>query len=157
MKRQMVKKLVSSSLVAAMAVSLLSGCGGGGGGSTLGELNEATDQTDFTVFSSMSALSGGYDDNVVLNDMQDKAGIKIAWETQSDSINEQVNIRIAGNELPDAFQGIGFTNYELTNYGGDGTFIDLTPYLTEEYMPNLTKILADNPDIKEAITMEDGG
>ncbi|MBR1635920.1 MAG: extracellular solute-binding protein [Lachnospiraceae bacterium] len=153
----MVKKLAAASMAAALTVSLLAGCGGSGGGSTLGELNEDTGQTDFKVFSAMSALSGGYDDNVVLNDMMDKAGIKIDWETQSDSISEQVNIRIAGNELPDAFQGVGFTNYELTNYGGDGTFIDLTPYMTEEYMPNLAKILEDNPDIKEAITMEDGG
>ncbi len=145
------------SLVAAMSVSMLGGCGGGGNKTAQGELNENTDQTDFKVFSGMSALSGGYEDNVVLNSMADKAGIKIAWETQSDSISEQVNIRIAGDELPDAFQGVGFSNYELSNYGSDGTFIDLTPYLTSECMPNLSKILEENPDIKEAITMEDGG
>ena len=33
----------------------------------------------------------------------------------------------------------------------------MTPYLTEEYMPNLAKILEENPDIKSAITMSDGG
>lgn len=63
---------------------------------------------------------------------------------------------LPGGELPDAFMGVGFNNYDLTNYGSDGTFIDLTPYLTEEYMPNLTKILEENPDIKSAITMSDG-
>ena len=158
MKRNIIKKILSTSLIAAMSVSLLCGCGSSGGSTAnTGEVNEDTEQTDFKVFSAMSALSGGYDDNVVLNDMMDEAGISIDWETQSDSIDEQVNIRIAGNELPDAFQGIGFSNYELTNYGGDGTFLDLTPYLTEEYMPNLSKILEENPDIKEAITMEDGG
>ena len=104
----------------------------------------------------MSALSSGYDDNPVLNEMQETAGIKINWECMSDSLSEQVNIRIAGDELPDAFQGVGFSNYELTNYGGDGTFIDLSPYLTEEYMPNLAKILEEHPQIRSAITMSDG-
>ena len=66
----------------------------------------------------------------------------------SDSLSEQVNIRIAGNDLPDAFNAVGFSNYDLTNYGQDGTFIDLTPYITEEYMPNLTKILEEHPDIR---------
>lgn len=74
----------------------------------------------------------------------------------SESLGEQVNIRIAGNELPDAFMGVGFSNYDISRYGDDGTFINLTPYLTEEYMPNLTKILEENPDIKSAITMDDG-
>lgn len=104
----------------------------------------------------MSALSKGYDDNVVLKELQENAGISINWETMSDSLSEQVNIRIAGNELPDAFMGVGFSNYNLTSYGEDGTFIDLTPYLTEEYMPNLAKILDEHPEIKSAITMDDG-
>ena len=54
------------------------------------------------------------------------------------------------------FMGVGFSNYDISRYGDDGTFIDLTPYLTEEYMPNLSKILDENPDIRSAITMDDG-
>ena len=64
--------------------------------------------------------------------------------------------RIAGNDLPDAFNAVGFSNYDLTKNGEDGVFIDLTPYITEEYMPNLTKILEEHPDIRAAITMDDG-
>ena len=51
---------------------------------------------------------------------------------------------------------IGFSNYDLARYRRDGTFIDLTPYMTAEIMPNLTRILAENPDIHAAITMNDG-
>lgn len=105
----------------------------------------------------MSALSGGYEDNTVLNQMQENAGISIEWITMSDSLAEQVNIRIGTDDLPDAFQAVGFSNYDLSNYGKDGTFIDLTPYLTEEYMPNLSKILEKYPEIRSAITMNDGG
>ena len=114
-------------------------------------------QTDFYIMGGMSALSAGYDSNPVLNKMAEDAGITIEWDTMSDSLAEQVNIRIAGEQLPDAFQGVGFNNYDLATYGADGVFIDLTPYINEEVMPNLTKILEENPDIRAAITHEDGG
>ncbi len=122
-----------------------------------GVANTDTSQTSFTIMGGISALSKGYDNNEVLNKLQEDAGIHIDWNVMSDSLSEQVNIRIAGRQLPDAFLGVGFNNYDLTTYGSDGAFIDLTPYLTEEYMPNLTRILEENPDIRSAITMSDGG
>ena len=134
----------------------LTACGQKPGYEVRGEANTDTSQTDFSILGGMSALSKGYDDNVVLNQLQKDAGINIDWTVMSESLAEQVNIRIAGDELPDAFMGVGFSNYDLSRYGDDGTFIDLTPYLTEEYMPNLTKILEENPDILSAITMDDG-
>ena len=160
MKRKNV--LLILALVLSVSASALAGCGSKGKDSGAaadaepGVANEDSSQTEFKVLSGMSALSGGYDDNVVLKEMQDNAGIKINWETMSDSLAEQVNIRIAGNQLPDAFQGVGFSNYDLTSYGEDGVFIDLTPYLTEEYMPNLSAILKEHPEVKSAITMSDG-
>lgn len=155
------KRVLAAVLAAMTMASLLAGCGGSDTASESATseavASDDTSQTAFKVFAAKSALSPGYDDNTVLNAMADEAGISIEWETMSDSIDEQVNVRIAGGELPDAFQGIGFSNYNLANYGADGTFIDLTPYLTEEYMPNLTAILEEHPEIKAAITMEDGG
>lgn len=106
-----------------------------------GVANPDTSQSEFAIMGAQSALSPGYTDNVVLNQMQEGAGISIDWTTMSESLAEQVNIRIAGDELPDAFLGVGFSNYDISRYGDDGTFIDLSPYLTEEYMPNLSKIL----------------
>lgn len=117
----------------------------------------SAEQTDFYIMGGMSALSAGYDSNEVLNELQEKAGISIEWDTMSDSLSEQVNIRIAGNMLPDAFMGVGFSNYDISTYGEDGVFVDLTEYITPEIMPNLSKILEENPDIRAAITMADGG
>ena len=113
-------------------------------------------QTDFYIMGGMSALSAGYDSNEVLNKLAENAGITIEWDTMSDSLSEQVNIRIAGEQLPDAFQGVGFSNYDISTYGADGVFIDLTPYINADVMPNLTKILEEHPDIRAAITMSDG-
>jgi putative aldouronate transport system substrate-binding protein len=140
-----------------MMVSLTA-CGGSSSTAKTepGVANTDTSQTEFDIMGGISALSKGYDNNEVLNQLEQDAGITINWNVMSDSLSEQVNIRIGGGELPDAFMGVGFSNYDLTNYGEDGTFIDLTPYLTEEYMPNLAKILDENPDIKSAITMSDG-
>ena len=158
MKKDLLKKSVATAMVTCMTVSMLTGCGSQGNSSQSepGEASDDTTQTSFNVLSGISALSGGYDNNPVLKQMQENAGIDIAWETMSDSLSEQVNIRIAGDQLPDAFQGIGFSNYDLSTYGDDGTFIDLTPYITEEYMPNLAKIIQEHPEIKSAITMSDG-
>ena len=154
--KKLAKRIGALTLTASLAASL-AGCGGGNANRTEpGVANTNTDQTEFNIISGISALSGGYDDNPVLNEMAENAGISITWETMSDSLSEQVNIRIAGNDLPDAFNAVGFSNYDLTKNGEDGVFIDLTPYITEEYMPNLTKILEEHPDIRAAITMDDG-
>ena len=48
----------------------------------------------------ISALSSNYENNEVLNQLQENVGIKINWETMSDSLAEQVNIRITGGPVP---------------------------------------------------------
>ena len=116
----------------------------------------AEEQTAFNIISGISALSGGYDDNPVLKQLQEEAGITINWDCMSDSLSEQVNIRIAGGDLPDAFNGVSFNNYDLLTYGEDKTLIDLTPYINADVMPNLTAILEAHPEIRAAITMSNG-
>lgn len=151
----MKKKVISVLLVSAMFLSMTA-CGTKGGDKKIAEVNENTDQTEFTIVGGQSALSPGYEDNEVLNSLMKSAGVDITWNTMSDSLSEQVNIQIAGGDVPDAYMGVGFSNYDLSTYGDDGTFIDLTPYINEETMPNLTAILEEHPEIKAAITMEDG-
>ena len=142
-------KILCLVLCLGMMASLLAACGPKA-------VEKDANQTDFYIMGGMSALSAGYDGNEVLNKLAENVGITIEWDTMSDSLSEQVNIRIAGEQLPDAFQGVGFNNYDLSTYGADGVFIDLTPYITPEIMPNLSKILEENPDIRAAITQEDG-
>ena len=143
-----IRQISALALTAAMCMTLVP--------ATFVSADMNTDQTEFEIMGGQSALSPGYTDNEVLNKLQEEAGISIKWNTMSDSLSEQINIHIAGGELPDAFMGAGFSNYELTNYGEDGTFIDLTPYINEEIMPNLTAILEEHPAIRAAITMDDG-
>ena len=159
MKKRGFQKHVAVLMGAMLMTASLAACGGGnksGGKQDSGEPKLGTEQKEFSILGGQSALSPGYADNEVLNKLQENAGIKINWNTMSDSLSEQVNIHIAGGDLPDAFMGVGFTNYELSKYGADGTFIDLTPYITAEYMPNLTKVLEEHPEVRAAITMDDG-
>lgn len=142
-------KILCLVLCLSLCASVLAACGGN-------ETAKDENQTDFYIMGGMSALSAGYDSNEVLNKLAENAGITIEWDTMSDSLAEQVNIRIAGEQLPDAFQGVGFSNYDISTYGADGVFIDLTPYINADVMPNLTKILEEHPEIRSAITMSDG-
>ena len=155
------KKVLSLVLASVMLLAALTACGESSGpAANSGEPNTSTEQTEFNVISGISALSSGYDDNPVLNAMMENAGIKITWETMSDSLGEQVNIRLqaGGDNLPDAVQAVGWSNYDLGRYGRGGTFIDLTPYVTDpEIMPNLSAILEKYPNIKAAITQDNGG
>ncbi len=147
--KKSVMKLLCLALCLCSVVAIVSGCGPR-------QTQKDPNQTDFYIMGGMSPLSAGYDSNEVLNKLAENAGITIEWDTMSDSLAEQVNIRIVGEQLPDAFQGVGFSNYDISTYGADGVFIDLTPYITEEIMPNLYKILQDHPEIRSAITMSDG-
>ena len=144
------KKLLCMVLALAMVLSLAA-CGGGGV-QTRGDEN----QNEFLIVGGMSALSSGNDSNPVLMELAEKAGVEIEWDLMSDSLGEKVGVLIGGNQLPDAFIAVGFSQNDIMEYGEDGTFIDLTPYITPEIMPNLSAILDKHPDIKAGITQADG-
>lgn len=151
------RKVVSTFLSAAFIVGAVAACGNTTGTQPSGTGDQAgTGSKEYQIMGGMSPLSVGYDSNEVLNKLQTEAGITIEWDTMSSSLAEQVGIRIGGNQLPDAFMGVGFSNYDISTYGEDGVFIDLTPHINNETMPNLTAILEKHPDIKKAITMADG-
>ncbi len=144
------KKLLCMLLAIAMVLGLAA-CGGGG----VQQRGDET-QNEFLIVGGMSALSSGNDSNPVLMELAEKAGVEIEWDLMSDSLGEKVGVLIGGNQLPDAFIAVGFSQNDIMEYGGDGTFIDLTPYITPEIMPNLYAILEKHPDIKAGITQADG-
>ena len=144
-------KKVIKMLLAVVMVLGLAACGGSGA-QTRGDEN----QNDFLIVGGMSVLSSGNDSNPVLVELAEKAGVEIEWDLMSDSLGEKVGVLIGGNQLPDAFIQCNFGQNDINEYGSDGTFIDLTPYITPEIMPNLSAILEKHPDIKAGITQADG-
>ena len=146
----MTKRIIALLLCGLMALSMVA-CGG-----KQAKTNGNEDQKQFLIVGGMSALSSGNDSNPVLVELAEKAGVEIEWDLMSDSLGEKVGVLIGGNQLPDAFIAVGFSQNEINEYGGDGTFIDLTPYITPEIMPNLCAIFEKHPDIKAGITQADG-
>lgn len=144
------KKVLCLVLAVVMMLSLAA-CGGS---DKKAEVKE--EQKNFLIVGGMSSLSSGNDSNPVLVELAEKAGVEIEWDLMSDSLGEKVGVLIGGNQLPDAFIAVGFNQNDIMEYGEDGTFIDLTPYITPEVMPNLSKILEAHPEIKSGITQADG-
>ena len=146
---KMMKRILTIALAAALVLGLAA-CGSGS--NTNGDEN----QTDFLIVGGMSTLSSGNDSNPVLMELAENAGVEIEWDLMSDSLGEKVGVLIGGNQLPDAFIAVGFSANDINEYGEDGTFIDLTPYITPEIMPNLYSILEEHPEIRAGITQADG-
>ena len=149
MKNQ--KRIMILALLLAAAL-LLTACGGDSNNAK--KTNEA--QKEFKIVGGMSTLSSGNDSNPVLTKLAEDAKVEIEWDLMNDSLGEKVGLLIGGNQLPDAFIAVGFSQSDINEYGADGVFIDLTPYLTAEIMPNLYGILQKHPEIKSAITQADG-
>ena len=102
------KKIISCILITGLAVSLTA-CGKKEfGNHEKGVANSDMSQTEFSIMGGQSALSPGYTDNVVMNGLQEEAGIHIDWTTMSESLAEQVNIRIAGGGAAGCLSGRGF-------------------------------------------------
>ena len=145
-------KVMRRVLAMVLVLSMVIGLTACGGGVKKGD----ADQTDFLIVGGMTTLSSGNDSNPVLAELAENAGVEIEWDLMSDSLGEKVGVLIGGNQLPDAFIAVGFSQNDINEYGDDGTFIDLTEYITPENMPNLSKILEEHPEIKSGITQADG-
>ncbi|MXO81208.1 extracellular solute-binding protein, partial [Paenibacillus sp. OT2-17] len=102
------------------------------------------------------ALAPDYSKMEIFKRLEKQTNVKIDWENIPDTdFAEKKNLLLASGDLPDAFYGAGFTDYDLINYGKDGTIIPLED-LIDKYAPNLKALLDRRPDIKLAITAPDG-
>lgn len=72
-----------------------------------------------------------------------------------DNVAEKVNLALFSGEYPEVFYRAGISSGDLAKYGAQGVFVPLDD-LIENYMPNISKILDDNPTIRDGLTMPDG-
>ncbi|MEK4732073.1 ABC transporter substrate-binding protein [Paenibacillus sp. FSL L8-0641] len=147
----------------------LSGCSGGGGESKNQTVNPDQDANfnktglpivkeavTLKMVSPKAALAPDYSKMEIFKRLEKQTNVKIDWENIPDTdFAEKKNLLLASGDLPDAFYGAGFTDYDLINYGKDGTIIPLEN-LIDQYAPNLKALLDRRPDIKLAITAPDG-
>ena len=88
--------------------------------------------------------------------LEAETNVKIEWENIPDTdFAEKKNFFAGQRQLTGCFYGAGFSDYELVNYGEDGTILPLED-LIDQYAPNLKALLDRRPDIKSSITAPDG-
>src|SRR5699024_2553073 len=88
---------------------------------------------------------------------EERTNIHIEWEqTPKASLDEKRNLRLASDDLPDAFYAAEIPVHDVYKYGEQGTFIKLNN-LIDEYAPNLKKLMEEEPSIEAAMTFPDGG
>ena len=72
--------------------------------------------------------------------------------------DERLNLMMVSGDLPDMLIGFELSTNELVRYGQvEGQLLDISPYLTEEYAPNMLKMFEQFPEILPLITAPDGG
>ena len=161
------KKILSSTMVLVLVISVLSGCGGSENNTTAStqedkEVVQVTPEIKFPldnpVTMSMFAITNVEElpDNKGFQKMEQMTNIK--WDVQStlgSDINEKRNLLFASNKYPDVFYKSGFSQNDVDKYGKQGSLIPLED-LIEDYAPNLVALMEKNPEIKNIITSPDG-
>lgn len=88
---------------------------------------------------------------------EDMTNIQIDWGLiPNEGLTEKRNLSLGSDNMPDVYHTAGMPVMDLLKYGEQGIFIELSD-LIEEYMPNLTAVLEENPDIRKGITFPDDG
>lgn len=99
-------------------------------------------------------------DMPVLKDYQEKTGIKMSYVTPpSADFATKLNLAFAADDLTDIIYGAGsgsLTPSMELDYGAQGTLMALEDYITPELMPNLSKLIEEDPTIIKSITTPDG-
>ncbi|WP_217587525.1 extracellular solute-binding protein [Lentibacillus saliphilus] len=97
-----------------------------------------------------------WNDILVWNHYRDMTNVNVNWDLISpDALDEKRNLALGGGELPDAFFLSSLPNTDLLRYGQQDIFLPLND-LIDEYAPNLSKLMEEDPSIKKAITFPDG-
>ncbi|WP_284140492.1 extracellular solute-binding protein [Virgibacillus sp. LDC-1] len=113
---------------------------------------------DLEIFANKPAQNedNDWNDILVWNHYRDMTNVNVKWDLVSpDALDEKRNLALGSGDLPDAFFLSSIPNTDLLRYGKQGVFLPLND-LIEEYAPNLTKIMEEDPSIKKAITFPDG-
>ena len=90
---------------------------------------------------------------------EERTGVHIDWDlAPSSEYTEKLNLVLASGDYPDAFHtgtgSIGTTNE--VKYGTQQGVLIAVNDLIDQYMPNLTRFMAETPGMREALTNIDG-
>ncbi|HCO28227.1 MAG TPA: ABC transporter substrate-binding protein [Lachnospiraceae bacterium] len=167
--RKSIKRLMACSLAGIMAVSMI-GCGGKGSSEKAnvsgldenGKVKEISfplkeqQELSFITWASSDSTQNP-NERVIFQRLQEKTNVKIKWTCYvQDQFADKKNLALAqAKNLPDGLFNADMSDYDLLRYAKQGVIIPLEQ-LIDNYMPNLKKVLDENPEYRTLITADDG-
>lgn len=167
MERTKGRKKIIASLGAAVLCFTLVGCQSGGGDAATNVAEAEVNKTGFPIVDEpieltlMAPGTGMQDwaDMPLFQTYAEKTNIKFNFITPPmNDFQTNLNLTVVVGDLPDIIFGAGsstLTRAMEIDLGSQGKLIPLEG-LIEEYAPNLSRILEENPDIRRNITAPDG-
>lgn len=167
------KKQMAMALAVTTLASVVTGCGAStSGGSAEEDVSIYTEAGTYPIVNSgeevvisvfaplrTTVTSLDSENNKATQWLEEQTGMSFEFQTSLEVDAEQkMNTIMVSGELPDIFlysPSYPITPSEQLLYGTQGDLIPLND-LIEEYMPNLSAMLEEDPYIKECITMSDG-
>ena len=124
--------------------------------SAAGEFPIVDKKVDIDVLAVSRHPEWDYDNRGFVKWYEELTNVHVNWMiVPFDGAQQKVNLVLASGDLPDAFSDVGFSRSEMVLYGAQGTFIPLNDMI-EKWGINMKKIFAENPIVKQRITMPDG-
>lgn len=156
------KKWIAVTLVSAMTVSSLAGCGKKDAASSTAAVDvkkEGYPVVDQPIHLEGVGFgdpgSGEWNDFPIFKEIADKTNVVVNFQTISgDGADEKLNLILASKTLPDVIFS-GLSDPKILSYAQKGILRPIED-LIDGYAPNIKKELDANPDIRKAITTPDG-
>lgn len=118
--------------------------------------NSGDEKKSLSVLFTKNAISMPIEEMKTIKDTEDICNVDLEIiEVPDEGADEKINLMINTGDLPDVFME-GVSSSTILNYKGQDVFVPVTDYITPEIMPNLYKILEDNPEYRAAMTAPDG-
>ena len=159
MKNRKVKRILCAALACVTALSLTA-CGGSKKQEEV--LKDVSfpleEEATLKIMTKAAAISTqNPEEKLIFQRIREKTNVNVEWTCYvEDQFVDKRNLALAKkNSLPDVLFNADMGNVDLLKYAKQGVIISVED-LIEEHMPNLKKILDENPEYRKLITAPDG-
>lgn len=161
MKKILIKGILALTMMTMIPMSLIS-CGNGSQKSEVVTLENVSfpleESATLTMLTHAPAISEqDPSKRVIFQRLEEETNVNIEWKCYvDDQFADKRNLALSKKEtLPDVVFDADMNTYTLLRFAKQGVIIAVED-LIEQYMPNLKKILEENPEYRKVITAPDG-
>lgn len=164
----MKRKLLCWTLLSAMAMGTLAGCGNSSGSLNSGEEMQKVDISELAfplaqskTITGMISYPVGTEANpnnrTIFKRLEDSTNVHVDWTAiSSDQWGDKIALNMANTStLTDFVFSAGFSDNDLIKYAEQGVIINLEEYI-DAYMPNLKAVFDAYPEYRAMCTDENG-